>query len=96
MIEVDLKPLHAAIRNRGLMELWADGLFVESESLRRKRAEDKAEKAEQTYIRMMESPKNDDSIPYQQWALQRALGVDAKKAGYGTKATRRGRHRGLG
>lgn len=93
---IDLKPLHNTIRNRGLMESWADGLFVESEEEGKKRAEAKAEEAEQNYIRMMQSPKNDDSVSYQTWAIAKALGIQAPKTGHGNTGSSRRGNKGLG
>lgn len=96
--EVDLKPLNDQIQQRRLMEYWADGLFVETEEEGRERAEEKAEEAKAAYTRMMQSPKNDNSDKYRDWALGKALRINLSgtKTGYRTQASNRRSNRGLG
>ena len=94
---VNLRPLWKEIRQRDLMQFWADGLFVKSEEEGSERAKRRAAEVETAYVRIMSSQKNDGSFNYQQWALGKALGVDINgtKTGYRTTTSNRRLNRGL-
>lgn len=82
--------LQTAIKQHDLMTFWGDGLFLTTDKERQARAEGRAKSAEQKYIRMMRSKKNNNTKKYQQWALVTALGIKPVKAGYKSSAQRPG------
>ena len=88
--KVDLTPLNNAIRNRGMMEKWKDGLFVQTEEEGIKRANEKEAEAKREYCRLMSSKKNNGGVGYQQWALNIALGSSSGRSYTGKGVHRRG------
>jgi hypothetical protein len=67
--------LRIAIRENNLMDYWQDGPFVKTPEEGKAHAKEMAIQARDAFIRMMNSPKNDGSLDYQQWAIAKALGL---------------------
>jgi len=78
-IDYELKLFKQAIDRNKLMESWRDGLFVKTEEEAEQRAQDKAKEAESSFMRIMQSPKNDGSESYREWATNTALGLKQGK-----------------
>ena len=84
-MEIDLEPLRVEIRKRKLMKLWGETLDQKCGVERKIEAQNKALEAKDTYIRIMNSAKNDGSADYQEWAIRKALGL-LKQHGYTAQA----------
>jgi hypothetical protein len=67
--------LRIAIRENKMMELWQDGPFVRTPEEGKAHAKEMAIRARDNFLRMMNSPKNDGSLDYQQWAIAKALSL---------------------
>ena len=74
----DLEHLRKAIRENHMMESWKDSLFEKTEEEQIQRARKRALEARDTFLRIMNSTKNDGTLEYQQWAIRTALGLPTR------------------
>jgi len=86
MKNIDLQPLRNAIRRHRMMDVWSASIAPLTDAQKKEKAVKHALEAKEAYLKMMRSSKNDGSDRYKDWALQKALGLRAKK-GYTAQAT---------
>lgn len=72
------KSFDKTVQFRKLMDSWGDGLFVKTEEDRKERAEKLYAEAKEKFTGMMNSPKNNKSITYETWAVNKALGISSR------------------
>ncbi len=72
---VDLEPLRWAIRQYKMMEIWGDSITEISADERRERSRSRALDARDSYVKLMQSPRNNGSAEYQFWAIKKSLGL---------------------
>lgn len=75
---INLKGLEAAILANGLIRSWSDGLFTNTQEEKDARAKKYSDEAKANFIKMMESPKNNKTVAYENWAINKALGLSSK------------------
>lgn len=80
MKNIDYEKFERLIEKHDLYNKWGDGLFVTTDKERMERIDKKFSEAKKAYEIMMKSPKNNGTNRYQQWALERALGITPNKA----------------
>ena len=76
-MSVNLSRFDKAIKERGLMASWGDGLFTTTDAERAERANRLRKEAEESFIGMMKSSKS-KSDGYETWAICKALGVNLR------------------
>jgi hypothetical protein len=85
------KLLSETIEKHSLMEVWADGLWIETKEEGEALAAKRAAEAEAAFLRMMNSSRNEGGVDYQDWALHKALGISftGAKTGFRMQGRRR-------
>ncbi len=75
----ELGYLHNAIYAFGMAAFWADSPFVNTEEEAQQRVAKKTQEAEATFLRAMQSPKNNGTEAYREWAIRMALELKQEK-----------------
>lgn len=75
----ELGYLHDAIYAFGMHAFWADSPFVNSEDEVQQRVAKKTQEAEASFLQAMQSPKNNGTEAYREWAVRMALGLKNPK-----------------
>jgi predicted nucleic-acid-binding protein len=75
---ISYKSFDKTVENRRLMDSWGDGLFVVTEEDKKLRADKLYAEAKGNFTNIMKSLKNNNSIAYETWAVNKALGLSAK------------------
>jgi hypothetical protein len=78
-IEKELGYLEDAIYAFGMKEFWSDSPFLKTEEEVKQKVAEKAGDAKIAFLRIMQSPKNNGTEAYREWAIRCALGLKQAK-----------------